>query len=106
MSRVLRVVGEPDAVALGIVEVDRPARAVHDEDAGGLQAVLPGAPLPGGDAQRDEVEPGLAVAPRPRRRRLLGALEGEEARALAVDGQPDAAIAPLLARPAPQHRQA
>src|SRR5512143_1342953 len=100
------MVAQADPVPLGVVEVDGPPGPVHHEDARGLEAVLPRAPLARGDPERDEVDARLPVAPRVRRRRrlLLRALEGEE---LAVaEREPHAPIPALLAGPPAQDGEA
>ena len=55
------MVAQADPVPLGVVEVDGPPGPVHHEDARGLEAVLPRAPLARGDPERDEVEARLAA---------------------------------------------
>ena len=94
------MVAQPDPVPLGVVEVDRPAGAVDDEHAGVVEPILPGAPLGRRDAQRDEVQAGLPVAPAVRLRRLVGALEGEEGPVVVAEAEPDAPVAALVTRPA------
>ncbi len=99
------MVAEPDPVPLRIVEVDGPAGAVDDEHAGRLETILPAAPLGGRDPERDEVEAGLPVAPRPRLGRLVGALEREELLAAGAEPEPDAPVAALVARPSAHDRE-
>src|SRR5207245_734651 len=52
----VRKVRKPDAVSLGIPQVKRPARPVHDRNSHGGEPLLPGLALAGHDPQPQEVQ--------------------------------------------------
>src|SRR5437763_6257570 len=60
----VREVRKPDAVSLGIPDVKRPARPVHDRDSQRGELLLPGLALAGHDAQRQQVQSTVAVPER------------------------------------------
>src|SRR5207245_6710724 len=102
----MREVRKTDAVPLGIADVQRPARAMHDLHAERGEPLFPGLPLPGNDAQSEQVEATVGVAKR--RRRALGIAGFERQELLSrADGKPHRTLAgpSVFPGPTPQDTQ-
>src|SRR5439155_263076 len=63
----VRKVRKPDAVSLGIPDVKRPARPMHDRNSQRGELLLPGLALAGHDPQRQQVQSTVGVPERRRR---------------------------------------
>src|SRR5467141_3325684 len=102
----MREVRKTDAVPLGIADVQGPARAVHDLHAERGEPLFPGLPLPGNDAQSEQVEATVGVAKR--RGRALGIAGFERQELLSrADGKPHRTLAgpSVFPGPTPQDPQ-
>src|SRR5438067_9230015 len=100
----VRIVGQADAVALGIAQVDGPARAVDDLHSQVGEPSFPGMALVRGDAQREQVQSSVRIAKR--RLRLVHVARFQRDEFLTLPHrEPHGALASsgVLAGPAPHH---
>src|SRR5207245_9619803 len=85
-------VRKTDAVSLGIADVQRPARAVHDLHSQRCEPLFPGLALRGDDAEREQVQATVGIAKRRGRAFRSAGFEGQELLSRA-DGKPHRTLA-------------